>query len=89
LITHPASAFLGHYLLQPLAEAGIHALSLNTRYAANDSNLIMENVLLDIGSAVDALRQRGYESVVLIGNSGDGSVVAYYQAEAQDTQERS
>ncbi|MCA1644250.1 MAG: alpha/beta hydrolase [Chloroflexi bacterium] len=83
LITHPASAFLGHYLLQPLAEAGIHALGLNTRYAANDSNLIMENVLLDIGSTVDALRQRGYERVVLVGNSGGGSVVAYYQAEAQ------
>jgi pimeloyl-ACP methyl ester carboxylesterase len=83
LITHPASAFLGHYLLRPLAEAGIHALGLNTRYAANDSNLIMENVLLDIGSTVDALRERGYERVVLVGNSGGGSVVSYYQAEAE------
>src|ERR1700704_1434651 len=52
LITHPASAFLGHYLLRPLAEAGIHALGLNTRYAGNDTNLIMENVLLDIGSTI-------------------------------------
>jgi pimeloyl-ACP methyl ester carboxylesterase len=84
LITHPASAFLGHYLLRPLAEAGMHALGLNTRYAANDTNLIMENVLLDIGSTIDALRQRGYERVVLVGNSGGGSVVSYYQAEAQD-----
>ncbi|HEX8968648.1 MAG TPA: alpha/beta hydrolase [Chloroflexota bacterium] len=83
LITHPASAFLGHYLLRPLAEAGVHALGLNTRYAANDSNLIMENVLLDIGATVDALRMRGYQRVVLVGNSGGGSVVSYYQAEAE------
>jgi pimeloyl-ACP methyl ester carboxylesterase len=84
IITHPASAFLGHYLLRPLAEAGVHAVGLNTRYAANDTNLIMENVLLDIGSTVDVLHERGYEHVVLVGNSGGGSVVSYYQAEAQD-----
>src|SRR5947209_18694955 len=63
LITHPASAFLGHYLLQPLAEAGVHALGLNTRYAGNDTNLVMENVLLDLGATVGALRERGYERV--------------------------
>lgn len=85
LITHPASAFLGHYLLQPLAHAGVHALGLNTRYAANDTNLIMENVLLDIGSTISALRERGYQNVILVGNSGGGSVVSYYQAEAENT----
>jgi pimeloyl-ACP methyl ester carboxylesterase len=83
IITHPAAAFLGHYLLRPLAEAGVHALGLNTRYAGNDSNLIAENVLLDISSTVDTLRERGYERIVLVGNSGGGSIAAYYQAEAE------
>jgi pimeloyl-ACP methyl ester carboxylesterase len=84
IITHPTAAFLGHYLLRPLAEAGVHIVGLNTRYAANDSNLVMENVLLDIGSTVAQLRERGYEKVILVGNSGGGSVVSYYQAEAEN-----
>jgi pimeloyl-ACP methyl ester carboxylesterase len=83
MLVHPASPFLGHYLLRPLAEAGVHALGLNTRYAGNDTNLIMENVLLDISSTVRILRERGYRNVVLVGNSGGGSVAAYYQAEAE------
>ena len=83
VVTHPASAFLGHYLLRPLAEAGIHALGLNTRYAGNDANLIMENVLLDLASTIRTLHERGYEHVILVGNSGGGSVTAYYQSQAE------
>jgi pimeloyl-ACP methyl ester carboxylesterase len=83
IITHPASAFLGHYLLRPLAEAGVHVLGLNTRYAGNDANLIMENVLLDLASTVRTLHERGYERVVLVGNSGGGAVTAYYQSQAE------
>jgi pimeloyl-ACP methyl ester carboxylesterase len=83
VLTHPASAFLGHYLLRPLAEAGVHALGLNTRYAGNDTNLIMENVLLDLASTIRTLHERGYEHVVLVGNSGGGSVAAYYQSQAE------
>jgi pimeloyl-ACP methyl ester carboxylesterase len=83
IITHPAAAFLGHYLLRPLAERGIHAVGLNTRYAANDTSLVAENVLLDLWSTVQTLRERGYQHVVLVGNSGGGSIATFYQAEAE------
>lgn len=83
VIAHPQAAFLGHYLLAPLAEAGVHVLGLNTRYAGNDTTLLSEHVLLDLGSTVAVLRERGYERIVLVGNSGGGSIVSYYQAEAE------
>lgn len=82
-IVHPSSNFLGHYLLAPLAAAGVDAVGLNTRYIANDSALIMENCVLDIGAAVRYLRDEGYERVVLLGNSGGGGLVAMYQSQAE------
>jgi len=81
-IVHPSSNFLGHYLLGPLAAAGVDAVGLNTRYIANDSMLVMENCLLDVGAAVARLRDE-YDHVVLLGNSGGGGLVAMYQSQAE------
>jgi pimeloyl-ACP methyl ester carboxylesterase len=82
IFTHPAANFLGHYALRPMAERGFAAVGLTTRYAGNDSNLRIENCLLDIGSMVGHLRERGYERIVLVGNSGGASIAPYYQAQA-------
>jgi pimeloyl-ACP methyl ester carboxylesterase len=79
---HPTANFLGHYSLAGLAERGFAGIGLTTRYVGNDTNLIMENCLLDMGSMVAHLRNRGYEKVVLVGNSGGASIVPYYQAQA-------
>lgn len=79
---HPTANFLGHYALPGLAERGFAAVGLTTRYVGNDTALIMENCLLDIGSMVAHLRDKGYEKVVLVGNSGGASIVPYYQAQA-------
>lgn len=83
VVVHPASNFMGHYLLQPLAARGVDAVGLTTRYLGNDSTLIMENCVLDIGSAVSFLRDRGYENVVLVGNSGGGGLSGFYQGQAE------
>jgi alpha-beta hydrolase superfamily lysophospholipase len=80
---HPAANFLGHYALPGLAARGFGAIGLTTRYVGNDTALILENCLLDIGATVRHLRDTGYETVVLIGNSGGASIVPYYQAQAQ------
>lgn len=83
VVVHPSSNFLGHYLLAPFAERGVDAVGLTTRYIGNDSSLLMENCVLDIGVAIRFLRERGYEKVVLIGNSGGGGLSAFYQSQAE------
>lgn len=84
IVIHPTSNFMGHYLLGPLAERGIAILGLNTRYAGNDSVLILERAIQDLGAGVKWLREKGYERIVLIGNSGGGALVGFYQAEAEN-----
>jgi pimeloyl-ACP methyl ester carboxylesterase len=83
LIVHPTSNFLGHYMLGALADGGVDAIGLCTRYIGNDSSLLMENCVLDIGAAVQYLRRDGYRRIVLIGNSGGGGLAALYQSQAE------
>lgn len=84
IIMHPASNFMGHYLLEPLAAAGITALGLNSRYLNNDSQLQMERVIQDLGAGVRWLRAQGYRRVILIGNSGGAALASFYQAQAEN-----
>jgi pimeloyl-ACP methyl ester carboxylesterase len=83
IVIHPTSNFMGHYMIEPLQRRGRAVLALNTRYVANDSALIMERAIQDLGAGVQLLRQRGFERIVLCGNSGGGSLAAFYQAEAE------
>lgn len=82
MICHPTANFLGHYALAGLAERGLGAVGLTTRYVGNDAALLLENCLLDMGTMVEHLYANGYERVVLVGNSGGASIVPYYQAQA-------
>jgi len=83
MLCHPTANFLGHYALAGLAERGFGAIGFTTRYVGNDTSLIMENCLLDMGAMVSYLYERGYSAVVLVGNSGGASIVPYYQAQAR------
>jgi pimeloyl-ACP methyl ester carboxylesterase len=84
IVMHPTSNFMGHYLIAPLAARAITCLGLNSRYAGNDTVLLMERVLQDLGAGVKFMREAlGCERVVLIGNSGGAALAAYYQAEAE------
>ncbi len=82
-IMHPTSNFMGHYLISPLARRGLCCLGVNSRYAGNNVVLLMERVIQDLGAAVTFLKGLGYERVALIGNSGGGSLAAFYQAQAE------
>ncbi|HYF44279.1 MAG TPA: alpha/beta hydrolase [Ramlibacter sp.] len=84
IVMHPTSNFMGHYLIAPLAERGVACLGLNSRYAGNDTLLLMERVIQDLGAGVQFLRRQGYDKVVLIGNSGGASLAAFYQAQAEN-----
>jgi len=84
IVMHPTSNFMGHYLIGPLAERGITCLGLNSRFAGNDTVLLMERVLQDLGAGVRFMRESlGCERVLLVGNSGGAALAAYYQAEAE------
>jgi pimeloyl-ACP methyl ester carboxylesterase len=84
MICHPTANFLGHYALAGIAERGFGAIGFTTRYLGNDTSLIMENCLVDMGAMVRFLYERGYQGVVLVGNSGGASIVPYYQAQARN-----
>jgi pimeloyl-ACP methyl ester carboxylesterase len=83
IVVHPTSNFMGHYMLEPLAQRGIAALGLNTRYAGSDVALLMERAIQDVGAGVRWLREQGYERVILIGNSGGGALMTFYQAQSE------
>lgn len=83
IVMHPTSNFMGHYLVGPLAERGVACMGLNSRYAGNDTLLLMERVIQDLGAGVQFLRAQGYDKVVLVGNSGGASLAAFYQAQAE------
>jgi pimeloyl-ACP methyl ester carboxylesterase len=83
IVIHPTSNFMGHYLLDPLSKRGIATLGLNTRYMGNDAVLLLERAIQDLGAGVKWLREQGFDRVVLIGNSGGGALVSFYQAQAE------
>jgi hypothetical protein len=83
IVMHPTSNFMGHYLIAPLAARGVACMGLNSRYAGNDTLLLMERVIQDLGAGVQFLRAQGYDKVVLVGNSGGASLSAFYQAQAE------
>jgi pimeloyl-ACP methyl ester carboxylesterase len=83
IVMHPTSNFMGHYLVAPLAARGVACMGLNSRYAGNDTLLLMERVIQDLGAGVQFLRAQGYDKVVLVGNSGGASLSAFYQAQAE------
>lgn len=84
IVMHPTSNFMGHYLLEPLARRGISCMGLNSRYVGNDTVLLMERVLQDLGAGVHYLRQQGFKKIILIGNSGGAALAAFYQAQAEN-----
>ncbi len=84
VFSHPigGGAFLP--AITELARAGHHVVFVNTRYRGNDTALIMEKCLLDLGAGIkDAKRRFGYRHVVLGGWSGGGSLALFYQEQAE------
>ena len=61
IVVHPTSNFMGHYLMPHLPAAGVSLLGLNTRYVGNDTMLLFERVIQDLGAGVRYLRDEGYE----------------------------
>ncbi len=84
IFMHPASTLQLLPLPNRLARLGCHVLAAGSRYQRNDTALIMENVLIDLGAYIREAKEKwGYERVALCGWSGGGSLAFYYQSQAE------
>src|ERR1700731_3295737 len=84
---HPIGG--GAYLpmINALARAGHHVIYCNSRFRGNDSALLMEKVVEDLGAPIkDAKDRLGYHNVVLAGWSGGGSLAVVYHEHGQHPQ---
>ena len=83
IATHYNVDFSEHYLAEFLAERGYGFLGWNTRYRGNEPYVLIDNALIDIGVGVRWLREQAdVDTVVILGNSGGGSLMAAYQSQA-------
>jgi pimeloyl-ACP methyl ester carboxylesterase len=81
---HPSSTLQLLPMPQALAKAGVHVLCAGSRFAKNDTPLIMEKVALDLGAYLAHAKHKwGYEKIVLCGWSGGGSLALFYQSQAE------
>jgi len=80
---HPRVDFSHHYSFPRLLEAGIGCLGANTRNPNNDVSTVHEDIVLDLAACINFLEtRREVETIILLGNSGGGSLSALYQAQA-------
>ena len=79
---HPQADMSRHYATPALTAAGYAVFGQNSRWLNNDELCVHETLLLDVAAGMRFLRQRGFENIILIGNSGGGSLYTFYQAQA-------
>ena len=83
IATHYNVDFSEHYIAPYFARRGFGFLGWNTRYRGAEDQFLLEHALIDIGVGMRWLREEaGVEQVVILGNSGGGSLMGAYQAEA-------
>jgi hypothetical protein len=82
-LMHPRADVSSHYLVPSLLDAGYAVLTVQSRYFNNDEDCLHEALLADAAAGMHFLRAEGFEHVVLLGNSGGGSLFCFYQSTAQ------
>lgn len=84
LVMHRTINSLPHLANTELARRGFLVLGMNPRFDNNDFEMVWEDILLDMKQGVDFLRrQPGISRVVLLGYSGGGPTMGFYQAVAE------
>jgi hypothetical protein len=84
LIMHRTSNYMHHIGCTELPKRGFMALCMNTRFQNNEAQVRWEETPLDVKAGVEFLRrQPGITKVVLLGHSGGGPLMSFYQAVAE------
>lgn len=81
IFMHPRGGNVTHFLLGPLAREGFAALGMGSR--SMNRTGIHEEFALDVAAGVKFLKSRGVERIILAGHSGGGSLMAFYQSQAE------
>ena len=86
LVTHRTSNVLPSLPCTELSARGYMVLCMNPRFDNNEALVSWETIALDVRSGVDFLRrQPGITKVLLLGGSGGGPTMSYYQAVAENS----
>jgi len=84
VFSHPIGGGSFLPIVSALAKQGHHVIYCNPRYRGNDSALIMEKCVLDLGACIKNAKERfGYTKIILGGWSGGGSLSLFYQEQAE------
>ncbi|MGO9451875.1 MAG: alpha/beta hydrolase [Candidatus Binataceae bacterium] len=84
IMSHPRADFGHHYSIPFWVDAGYAAFGFNTRYLNNDAMMLHESLMLDMAAGIKYLREEeGFEQIVMLGNSGGGSLFSYYDSQAR------
>ena len=81
-LMHPRGEFTRHYVVPGLIARGYAVFGHNSRYLNNDTDMVHERLLFDIAAGMRYLKDAGYERIILLGNSGGGSLLGFYQSQA-------
>lgn len=84
-LIHPRGEFTRHYVVPGLTARGYAVFGHNSRYLNNDIDMVHERLLFDIAAGMRWLKQQGFERIVLLGNSGGGSLLGFYQSQAEQS----
>ncbi|MGE4429688.1 MAG: hypothetical protein AB7E05_02980 [Sphingobium sp.] len=80
--THPRGDMSRHYAIPFLLEGGFAGYNHQCRNLNNDVDTEHEKLLFDIAAGLRELKNRGFEKIILVGNSGGGSLLSFYQSQA-------
>jgi len=83
VVSHPRGDQSRIYAAPAILEAGYAFYAHQPRSLNNDVDCEHERLLLDLAAGLSYLKnERGFEKIVLLGNSGGGSLLAFYQQQA-------
>jgi hypothetical protein len=84
-LMHPRTDQSQNYNILPLVRSGYMVLGRAGRWVNNDIATEHERLVFDMAAGVHLLRDRGCDHVALLGNSGGGTLAAFYQSQARTT----
>ena len=81
-IMHPREFVMTHYLVPDVLDAGWACWVQGARSIGSDLRLEHEIALFDVAAGMKQLRSLGFETVVLLGNSGGAGLFALYNQQS-------